>query len=410
MEKKKRAGFRSARILLGGLAVLSAFAVTACSSAESGSRRTSKSRGKKIYVIGQSQGIQFWDDVEVGARDAAEEFEHDIHYSCAKSLSDIQGQITLINEAITQQADAIVIAPNSDSALDDTIQKARNAGIAVIAMNADFSNMELRASYVGTNNLTSGKIAGRHATEELEDPLNDKILIMSHSDTANSATQRVGGFQSVVMPYIGRAAQQAAMEKRAAAMEAAKAQQENDDEEGAGGPPAGVQQGEAGGPPEGAGGPPEGAGGPPEGVGQGASDSCIVECCDGDANVAKTKTTDALKKNPDIKLIYSTNESSTLGVCQAIQEMGYQPGEITVIGFNSSDTELQYLRSGVLDALVVQNPYNIGYLSVYYAGQAAGGSSVSGMEYTGVAYVTAENIDDDDIQLILDPKNHVEHK
>ena len=143
---------------------------------------------------------------------------------------------------------------------------------------------------------------------------------------------------------------------------------------------------------------------------QDGSNTFIQECCEGDANVAKTKTMEALKKNPDIKLIYTTNESSTLGVCQAIQEMGYQPGEVTVIGFNSSDTELQYLRSGVLDALVVQNPYNIGYLSVYYAGQVAGGTSVSGMEYTGVAYVTAENIDDDDIQLILNPKDQAEKK
>jgi ribose transport system substrate-binding protein len=372
MEKKKRTGFRSARMLLGGLAVLTAFTLTACSSSGGGAGK-SKSRGKKIYVIGQSQGIQFWDDVEVGVRDAAEEFDHDIHYSCSKSMSDIQGQITLINEAIAQKADAIVIAPNSDTELDESIQKAKAAGIAVVAMNADFSDSSLRSSYVGTNNLTSGKIAGRHAAEVIKDPLNDKILIMSHSEEANSSTQRVGGFMSITGPYIGQAAQKAAMEARAAAQAAAQARQAAEDEEGAGGPP------------EGAGGPPAGAqqgeaGGPPEGAGQDSSSTFIQECCQGDANIAKTKTMDALKKNPDIKLIYTTNESSTLGVCQAIQEMNYQPGEITVIGFNSSDTELQYLRSGVLDALVVQNPYNIGYLSVYYAGQVAGGSSVAGMD------------------------------
>lgn len=399
---KKRVGFRASRVYLGGIAALAAFALTACSFPGGGS---AGGKQKKIYVIGQSQGIQFWDSVGVGAQDAAEEFNLDVHYSCAKSLSDVQGQITLINEAIAQNADAIVIAPNNEAELTESLTKVRDAGVPIVSFVADFQDMSLRGSYVGTSNLTGGKIAGRHATAAIQDPLNDKILIISHSDTANSATQRVGGFQSVVGPYIGQAAQKAAAEARAAAMAAAEERQGDDEEGNAGGPPAGVQQGEAGGPPAGA---QQGeAGGPPAGAQQ-TGDTFIVECCKGDANVAKTQTEEALKKNPDIKLIFATNESSTLGVCQAIQELNYAPGDVTVIGFNANDTEVQYLRSGVLDALVVQNPYNIGYLSVYYASQLASGSSVSGMENTGVTYVTAENIDDDDIQLILDPKKYIE--
>ena len=449
------------RPLLSGLAVLTGFAMTGCSlPGSSGSAGGPKNT--KIYVIGQSQGISFWDDVEQGANEAAEEFGYEIHYSNAESVSDVQSQIDLINQAIAQNANAIVISPNDEAKLKESVQAARDAGIVIITINADFEDMSMRSSYVGTNNLTAGKIAGRHIVEALNDPVSEKILVVTHSESANSAVSRVSGMCMIDGPAYGQAMQKSMQEAamaRAAAMQQgnaggppagaqqgeaggppADAQQGNaggppaDAQQGnAGGPPADAQQGNAGGPPAdaqqgNAGGPPAGVpGGPPEAEagpteeaiasreaamegGKGTLPANVVlRNCGGDLNVAKAMTMEALKANPEIKVVYSTNETSTLGVCQAIQELGYEPDELTVIGFNSNESELQYLRGGVLDALVVQNPYNIGYLGVYYAGQFASGSSASGTEYTGVAYVTAENIDDDDIQLILDPKKFIGH-
>ena len=457
------------RPLLCGLALLTSFTLTGCSVPGSSGSAGGRPQNTKIYVIGQSQGISFWDDVEQGANEAGEEFGYEIHYANAESVSDVQSQIDLINEAISQQANAIVISPNDESKLKDSIQAARDAGLTVVTINADFEDTSMRSSYVGTNNLTAGKIAGRHIVEALNDPVSEKILVVTHSETASSAVSRVSGMCMIDGPAYGRAMQtqmqEAAMARMAAMQQGqgnaggppdgvggppADAQQGNaggppadaqqgeaggpqaDAQQGnAGGPPADAQQGNAGGPPAdapqgNAGGPPAGVpGGPPEAE-SGPSDestasreaamaggkgtlpaNVILKSCGGDLNVAKAMTLEALKENPDIKVVYSTNETSTLGVCQAIQELGLEPDEITVIGFNSNESELQYLRGGVLDALVVQNPYNIGYLGVYYAGQFVTGGGASGMEYTGVVYVTAENIDDDDIQLILNPKKYI---
>ena len=86
-----------------------------------------------------------------------------------------------------------------------------------------------------------------------------------------------------------------------------------------------------------------------------------------------------------------------------MQELNLEPDDLTVIGFNSNDAEIQYLRSGVLDALIVQNPYNMGYIGVYYAGQIVRGSSAAQSEDTGVTYVTMDNLDTDGVKLILDP-------
>ena len=414
---KERESKLRIKSMLCCLAMLSGLMTTACAS-QGGNAGASE---KKIYVIGQTEGMQFWDNVKLGAEQAAEEFQYDMHFSCSKSVSDIEGQIKLMEEAISSHADAIVIAPNNSDALADTVKKAKDAGIAVVAIDADFSDMSMRSSYVGTNNLTSGKIAGRHAIEAFEDIQNDKVLIVTHSETAASAQQRVGGFQSVVGPYYGSQMQAIAMAAREEAMKQATAQAQaggnNENGENAGGPPEGIggPPDGAGGPPDGAGGPPDGAGGPPEGVGgapegaggppEGAQGSPIAAVlnCGGDVNIAKAQTMEQLKQNPDIKIVFATNETSTLGVCQAIQEMEYDPDELTVIGFNSNEAEIQYLRNGVLDALIIQHPYNMGYLGVHYAGQVSNGSSVSALEDTGSMYVTMDNLESEDVQLFLDP-------
>ncbi|MBP0967056.1 MAG: substrate-binding domain-containing protein, partial [Oscillospiraceae bacterium] len=263
------------RPLLSGLAVLTGFAMTGCSfpgSSSSGGGRTVQ----KIYVIGQSQGISFWDDVEQGASDAAEEFGYEIHYSNAESVSDVQSQIDLINQAIAQNANAIVISPNDEAKLKESVQAARDAGIVIITINADFEDMSMRSSYVGTNNLTAGKIAGRHIVEALNDPVSEKILVVTHSESANSAVSRVSGMCLIEGPAYGQAMQKAMQE---AAMARAAAMQQGGGQGNAGGPPAGAQQGEAGGPPAGAqqgnaGGPPAdaqqgNAGGPPADAQQG---------------------------------------------------------------------------------------------------------------------------------------------
>ncbi|MBP0966228.1 MAG: substrate-binding domain-containing protein [Oscillospiraceae bacterium] len=400
---KKESRKLRVRPLLCGLAVITGLALSGCSVPGIGEKKVQQ---KKIFVIGQSEGIQFWDDVEQGARDAAEEFGHEIHYSNAKSISDVEGQITLVNEAIAQKADAIVISLNDTEALKDPLEAAAAAGIKILTLNADFdrADTDRRSAFVGTNNYISGQIAGKHVVDAYKDPINDKALIVAHSASAASATARVGGFRSVVESTIGPLAGAArAQAAQAAAMAAAQAAQQGnpDDAENAGGQPADAQ---------GQGGAREGAGGPPADAQSQQGDFSAIAAqvdCKGDVNAAKAQTLQMLQEHPEIKIVLATNESSTLGVCQAIQEMDFEPDDLEVIGFNANDAELQYLRAGILDGLVVQNPYNMGYLSVYYAGNLAGGQSMAAMIDTGVTFVTAENIDNDDIQLILDPKKYL---
>ena len=115
---------------------------------------------------------------------------------------------------------------------------------------------------------------------------------------------------------------------------------------------------------------------------------------------------DGVADETGIRLIYATNTNTTLGACQAIDKLNLAD-TVSVVGFNSSEEELAYLKTGVLDATIVQNPYSMGYLGVTYAKKLVDGDKITKNINTGITLLTAENINDDYIQILLYPDQSI---
>jgi ribose transport system substrate-binding protein len=75
-----------------------------------------------------------------------------------------------------------------------------------------------------------------------------------------------------------------------------------------------------------------------------------------------------LDSHEDINGVIGLNEQATLGAARAIKEMN-MVGEVKLIGFDASIYEIKLLEEGVLDATIVQKPFNMGYLSIKTAVQ-----------------------------------------
>lgn len=116
---------------------------------------------------------------------------------------------------------------------------------------------------------------------------------------------------------------------------------------------------------------------------------------------AKDGTIKMLKENPDINVIVTFNEWTSLGVGYAVKEMNL--GEKTkVIAFDSNAVSVGMLETGEVDALIVQNPYAMGYLGVEKAyrllsGQPAGKRKIE----TASILVTRDNMYEDECQRAL---------
>jgi ribose transport system substrate-binding protein len=124
---------------------------------------------------------------------------------------------------------------------------------------------------------------------------------------------------------------------------------------------------------------------------------------DGDQQKSLDKATDMMRANPDLAAIYATNEGGAVGVANAV-EQAKKVGKVKVIGFDSSEQEIDYLKRGVITGFVVQNPFQIGYLAVKTLYEDLAGIKKAPPRIdTGVVWVDMKNFNQPDIQKILYP-------
>ena len=82
-----------------------------------------------------------------------------------------------------------------------------------------------------------------------------------------------------------------------------------------------------------------------------------------EAAQARTDTAAMLNGSPDINVLLAFNEPTSVGAAQAVEDLGCAD-DVFLVGFDSNVVTIDGLQEGTVDALVVQNPYAMGYLGV----------------------------------------------
>src|SRR3954447_13100685 len=128
----------------------------------------------------------------------------------------------------------------------------------------------------------------------------------------------------------------------------------------------------------------------------------IIDKRYGEAEVAQSLkvTENMLTAHPGIAAIFASNESSTVGAAQALKG---RAEKIKLVGFDAGPSLEADLRGGVIDSLVVQNPFRMGYESVITATKALKGEPCQKINNLAPRVVTRENIDSPDIKEQLNP-------
>lgn len=120
-----------------------------------------------------------------------------------------------------------------------------------------------------------------------------------------------------------------------------------------------------------------------------------------EVSVGMAVTEDILTAHPGIKGIFAANEAGTIGVVQGLKSRN-KTGAVKVVGFDAAKNEILALKEGVVDALIVQDPFKMGYLGVKMAIHAFRSEPVEKQVDTGVYVVTRENLDSPEIRKLLD--------
>ncbi|BDF72486.1 hypothetical protein CE91St41_34680 [Oscillospiraceae bacterium] len=124
--------------------------------------------------------------------------------------------------------------------------------------------------------------------------------------------------------------------------------------------------------------------------------------CEGSEELAKERTIQMLTEHPEIRCMVGLNESSALGVANALQELGLA-GQVGLVVCDSSEKQVQFLENGTIQACVVQNPFSMGYLSVTGVLRALARQSVEPVTYTESVVVRKENLNTASYQQLIIP-------
>lgn len=299
---------------------------------------------KTIYVIIKGLGNQYWSVLQAGAEQAAKDAGCQVVVVGTSLESDIEGQLTLLQNAVSAQADGIVIAPLDSVSLDAPITEAYNSGIPVVLVDTMIKSDNYSAALL-TNNVEAGKAAAKELIDRLKakgTPESEpaQIAIQISSPGSQTIIDRLKGFNEYW---------EANAPKQWTVL--------NDD----------------------------------------------IKVNDGDISKAVGFCQDFLTTYPDLKGMFGPNNGSTVGFVTGLTES--KRTDISLVGFDFSAEIETMIRSGQFDvASVIQRQYFMGYDGVKTALELSNGGQVAEKTVdTGVLLVDGENVDSPEAQSIINP-------
>lgn len=312
-------------------------------SKDSAKGETAKS-GKTIYVIVKVLGNQYWSVLQAGAEQAGKELGCNVVVVGTALESDIEGQLTLLQNAVSAQADGIVIAPLDSVSLDAPITEAYNSGIPVVLVDTVIKSDNYSAALL-TNNIEAGKVAAEELIRRLKDKgvsetEDAQIAIQVGSTGSQTINDRVKGFNEYWNENAPKTWEVL-----------------NND----------------------------------------------IKVNDGDISKAVGFCQDFITTYPNLKAVFGPNNGSTVGFVTGLTESGRS--DISMVGFDFSAEIESMIRTGEYDvASVVQRQYYMGYDGVKTALELSDGNQVEEKTVdTGVILVDTYNVDDTEIQGIINP-------
>ena len=301
---RSTAGLRVLAVTLFSVIVVS---VVGCDTKKSASvdpkaGSTSKTSGPKRIVLLNNTDSPFWDAARAGIAKAVEDLKlSESGFTAGMDSNDgtEPGQIEKLRQYGTQDdIVAVVISPVSGTnpAIADELKKLKDKGIIVGCFDSDLDKKfhDSRDFYVGTNNVTGGKVLG----------------------TAAKNIKPEGG---EYVQFVGLGSQQNAIERM-------------------------------------------------DGFTSAVGDKFIQKdrkLDDTDRTRARDNVRDVIDKYPSLSVLVGIWSYNAPAIVDVVREKNVRE-RFTIVTFDAERFAIQNMTEGMIDAMVVQNPFGMGYESVRY--------------------------------------------
>ena len=122
--------------------------------------------------------------------------------------------------------------------------------------------------------------------------------------------------------------------------------------------------------------------------------------CQSDRALALSVSENMLTAHPDLDGMFASAEPATIGAAKALRNRG-RHDTVKLVGFDWTYTLERDFREGVVRALVVQDPFQIGRLAIETVLQALRGETPPKRIDTGIHVVTMDNLETPEIEKLL---------
>jgi ribose transport system substrate-binding protein len=124
--------------------------------------------------------------------------------------------------------------------------------------------------------------------------------------------------------------------------------------------------------------------------------------CMSDRARALAVSEDMLTAHPELKALFCSSEAATVGAAQAIKARGLA-GKVRLVGFDASPSLQDGLREGAIDALIVQDPFFMGYRGVETVLESLRGETPDKRIDSPARAVFQADLDTPEVQRLLNP-------
>lgn len=150
---------------------------------------TSANAAFVLGMKGPGAGNPFWAAVEAGAKAKGAELGVEVIVVAPPAESDVQAQITQIEDLIAQKVDGIALAPTDPNALAPVVDAAKAAGIPVVFV--DTRGINEGVTFIGTNNEVGAALAADFMCKNL--PAGSEVAILQGLISQSTGQARADG-------------------------------------------------------------------------------------------------------------------------------------------------------------------------------------------------------------------------
>jgi fructose transport system substrate-binding protein len=338
MKAKRFAAVGAALVLTGGIA--------ACGGDDGGSASSGSSGGGdsvKVGLITKTQTNPFFVKMKDGASAEAKKSGADLQSFAGKKDGDNESQVAAVESLISSGAKGFMITANDSKAIVPSLDKARQAGLLVIALDTPIEPADAADATFATDNYAAGLAIGKWAAGTFsKDGKQAKIAMLDLSpDGVSVDVQRDQGF----LEGFG--------------VDVADKTKIGDEKD-------------------------------PRIIGH--------DVTDGAEEGGRTAMENLLQKDPAINLVYTINEPAAAGAYEALKAAGKEK-DVTIVSVDGGCPGVENVKKGVIGATSQQYPLKMAEMGVQavtaFAKDGTKPKPTAGKTFvdTGVTLITDKPVD-----------------